>query len=100
MFIFNKKKFRKILSPIKTLLDNFFSNFKSSNKHAPIKKKFNYLDNKIESFFDKIRNFKKYNQSKKKFFYLDNKVAISIASLVLLFFGYFLIPVFYKEDNI
>ena len=55
MFYFNKKKFRKILSPISGLLDNFFSKFKSSNKHAPIKKKLNYLDNKIESFFDKIR---------------------------------------------
>ena len=100
MFNFNKKKFRKILSPINTLLDNFFSNFKSSNKHAPIKKKFNYLDNKIESFFDKIRNLKKYNQSKKKFYYLDNKVAISVACLILLFFSYFLIPAFYKEDKI
>ena len=100
MFNFNKKKFRKILSPIKTLLDNFFGNFKSSNKHAPIKKKLNYLDNRIESFFEKIRNLKKYNQSKKKFYYLDNKIAISIASLILLFFSYFLIPVFYNEDNI
>ena len=100
MFNLNKKKFRKILSPITTLLDNFFNKFISSNKHAPIKKKLNYLDNKIESFFDKIRNLKKYNQSKKKFFYLDNKVAISIASVVLLFFSYFLIPVFYKDDLI
>ncbi len=58
------------------------------------------MDNKIESFFDKIRNLKKYNQGKKKYYYLDNKVAISIASLVLLFFSYFLIPVFYKEDKI
>jgi len=100
MLNFNKKKFRKILSPITTLLDNFFSKFISSNKHAPIKKKLNYLDNKIESFFDKIRNLKKYNQNKKKFYYLDNKVAISIASLILLFFSYFLIPVFYKDDLI
>ena len=100
MFNLNKKKFKKILSPITTLLDNFFNKFISSNKHAPIKKKFDYLDSKIENFFDKIRNFKKYNQSKKKFFYLDHKVAISIASLVLLFFSYFLIPVFYKEDKI
>ena len=100
MLNFNKKKFRKILSPINNLLDNFFGNFKSHNKHAPLKKKFNYLDNRIESFFDKIRNLKKYNQSKKKFYYLDNKIAISIASIVLLFFSYFLIPAFYKEDNI
>ena len=100
MLNFNKKKFRKILSPITTLLDNFFSKFISSNKHAPIKKKLSYLDNKIESFFDKIRNLKKYNQNKKKFYYLDNKVAISIASLILLFFSYFLIPVFYKDDLI
>ena len=100
MLNFNKKKFRKILSPITTLLDNFFNKFISSNKHAPIKKKFNYLDSKIESFFDKFRNLKKYNQSKKKFFYLDNKIAISVASLLLLFFAYFLIPVFYKEDLI
>ena len=100
MFNFNKKKFRKILSPINTLLDNFFGNFRSSHKHAPIKKKFNYLDNKIESFFEKIRNLKKYNQNKKKFYYLDNKIAISIASFVLLFFSYFLIPVFYKENSI
>ncbi|MFL2885112.1 MAG: hypothetical protein ACJZ34_02185 [Candidatus Pelagibacter sp.] len=100
MLNLNKKKFRKILSPITTLLDNFFNKFISSNKNAPIKKKLNYLDNKIESFFDKIRNLKKYNQNKKKFFYLDNKLAISIASLVLLFFSYFLIPVFYKDDLI
>ena len=100
MFNFNKKNFRKILSPINKLLDNFFGNFKSSNKHAPIKKKFDYLDNKIESFFDKIRNLKKFNQSKKKFYYLDNKIAISIASAIILFFSYFLIPVFYKEDLI
>ena len=100
MFYFNKKKFRKILSPITKLLDNFFGDLKSSNKYAPIKKKFNHLDNKIESFFDKIRNLKKYNQSKKKFYLLDNKLAISVASLVLLFISYFLIPVFYKEDNI
>ncbi len=100
MFKFNKKKFQKILSPISELLDNFFGNFKSSNKHAPLKKKFNYLDNKIESFFDKIRNLKKYNQGKKKYYYLDNKAAISIGSLVLLFFSYFLIPAFYKEDKI
>ncbi len=100
MFNFNKKKFRKTVSSINALLDNFFSIFKSSNKNAPLKKKFNILDNKIESFFYKIRNLTKYNQSKKKFYYLDNKLAISIASFVLLFFSYFLIPVFYKEDNI
>ena len=100
MLNFNKKKFRKILSPITTLLDNFFTKIISSNKHAPIKKKLSYLANKIESFFDKIRNLKKYNQNKKKFIHLDNKVAISIASLVLLFFSYFLIPVFYKDDLI
>ena len=100
MFYFNKKKFRKTLSSINTLLDNFFSNFKSSNKFAHLKKKFNYLDNKIETFFEKIRNFRKYNQNKKKFYYLNNKVAISIASLVLLFFSYFLIPVFYEENSI
>ena len=82
MLNLNKKKFRKILSPITTLLDNFFNKFISSNKHAPIKKKLNYLDNKIESFFDKIRNLKKYNQNKKKFYLLDNKIVISIASLV------------------
>ena len=100
MFNFNKKKFRKILPSITGILDNIFSNFLSSNKHAPIKKKLNYLDNKIESFFDKIRNLKKYNQNKKKFYYLDNKVAISVACSVLLFFSYFLIPAFYKEDKI
>ena len=100
MFNFYKKKFRKILSSINKLLDNFFDNFKSPNKHAPIKKKFNNLSNKIESFFDKIRNLKKYNQSKKKFYFLNNKVSISIASLVILFFCYFLIPVFYEEDKI
>ncbi len=99
MFNLNKKNLQKILSPISTLLDNFFNNFKSPNKQAPIKKKFDYIDNKIESFFDKIRHLKKYNQSKKKFYSLDNKIAISIACLVLLFFSYFLIPVFYEEDN-
>ena len=100
MFNLYKKKFRKILTLINSRFDSFFSAIKSSTKQAPIKKKFSYLDNKIESFFDKIRNLKKYNQRKKKFYYLDNKVAISIASLVLLFFSYFLIPVFYKEDRI
>ena len=100
MFNLYKKKLRKILSPIVSLLDSFFGNFKSSNKHAPLRKKFNYLDSKIESFFDKFRNLKKYNQSKKKFFYLDNKIAISVASALLLFFSYFLIPVFYNEGLI
>ena len=100
MFNFNKKKFQKILSPINKLLDNFFGNFKSSNNHAPLRKRINYLDNRIESFFDKFRNLKKYNQGKKKFYYLDNKIAISIASLLLLFFSYFLIPVFYKDNLI
>ncbi len=100
MFNFNKKKFRKILSPINTLLDNFFGIFKSSNKYAPVKKKFIYLDNRIENFFEGIRNLKKYNQSKKKFYHLDNKIAISAASLLLLCFSYFLIPVFYKEDSV
>ena len=52
MFNFNKKKFRKILSPINTLLDNFFGNFKSSNKHAPIKKKFNYLASRGKHIFE------------------------------------------------
>ena len=100
MFNFNKKKFQKILSPINKLLDNFFGNFKSSNKHAPLRKRINYLDNRIESFFDKFRNLKKYNQGKKRFYYLDNKIAISIASLLLLFLSYFLIPVFYKDNLI
>ena len=100
MFNINKKKFRKILSPFSSLLDSFFNNFKSSNKHAPLKKKFDYLDNKIENFFDKFRNLKKYNQGKKKFYYLNNKIAISIASAIILFFSYFLIPVFYKENLI
>ena len=100
MFNINKKKFRKILSLFSSLLDSFFNNFKSSNKHAPLKKKFDYLDNKIENFFDKFRNLKKYNQGKKKFYYLNNKIAISIASAIILFFSYFLIPVFYKEDLI
>ena len=94
------KKFRKILSPIKSILDSFFSNFKSSNKHAPLKKKFESLDQKIESFFDKFRNLKKYNQNKKKLYYLNNKITIFIATSVLLFFSYFLIPIFYKDDII
>ena len=94
------KKIRKIISSIKLILDSFFSNFKSSNKHAPLKKKFESLDQKIESFFDKFRNLKKYNQNKKKLYYLNNKITIFIATSVLLFFSYFLIPIFYKDDII
>ena len=65
-----KKKLKKILLTIYRLIGSFFDKFKSSNKHTPIKKKFNILDNKIENFFDKFRSLKKYNLSKNKFYYL------------------------------
>ena len=101
---FYKKKLKKILLPINRIIDSFFNELNrskpESNKQIPIKKKIILLDNRIESFFDKFKNFKKFNQNKKKSFHLNNKLAISIASLIILFFSYFLIPVFYEEQKI
>ncbi len=101
---FYKKKLKKLLLPINRVLESFFTELGRSksqpNKHTPIKKKIIQLDGRIESFFDNFKNLKKFNHSKKKFYYLSNKIAISIASLVLLFFSYFLIPAFYNEDKI
>ena len=94
-----KKKLQKILLSINRLIGSFFDKFKSSNKHTPIKKKINILDNKIENFFDKFRSFKKYNLSKNKFYYLNNKIALSIALLLILFLSYFLIPAFYDKNE-
>ena len=94
-----KKKLKKILLTIYRLIGSFFDKFKSSNKHTPIKKKFNILDNKIENFFDKFRSLKKYNLSKNKFYYLNNKIALSFALLFILFLSYFLIPVFYDKNG-
>ena len=95
-----KKKFQKLVLSINRLIGSFFDKFKSSNKHTPIKKKFNILDNKIENFFDKFRSLKKYNLSKNKFYYLNNKIALSFALLFILFLSYFLIPVFYNKNEI
>ncbi len=95
-----KKKLKKILLTIYRLIGSFFDKFKSSNKHTPIKKKFNILDNKIENFFDKFRSLKKYNLSKNKFYYLNNKIALSFALLFILFLSYFLIPVFYDKNEV
>ena len=101
---FYKKKLKKILLPINRIIERFFTEINRSKsqsmRQTPIKKKIIQLDGRIESFFDKFKNYKKYNQSKKKFYYLNNKIAISIASFVILFFSYFLIPAFYKEDQI
>lgn len=94
-----KKKLQKILLSINKLIGSFFDKFKSSNKHTPIKKKINILDNKIENFFDKFRSLKKFNQSKNKFYYLNNKIALSIALLLILFLSYFLIPAFYDKNE-
>ena len=101
---FYKKKLKKLLLPINRIIESFFAELNrsksQSSKQTPIKKKIIQLDGKIESFFDKFKNLRKFNQNKKKFFYLNNKIAISIASLVILFFSYFLIPAFYNEDKI
>ena len=101
---FYKKKLKKLLLPINKILGSFFQELErsksSSNKQPLFKKKIIHLDNRIESFFDKFKNLRKFNQSKKKFYYLNNKIAITIASLIILFFSYFLIPAFYKEDLI
>ncbi len=99
-----KKKLKKILLPINRIIESFFTEIdrskSQSNKQTPIKKKIIQLDNKIESFFDKFKKLRKFNQSKKKFYYLNNKIGITIASFIILFFSYFLIPVFYKESLI
>ena len=101
---FYKKKLKKILLPINRVIESFFTEIdrskSQSNRQIPIRKKIIQLDNWIESFFDKFKNLRKFNQSKKKFYYLNNKIAISIASAIILFFSYFLIPVFYKENLI
>ena len=101
---FYKKKLKKLLLPINRIIGSFFTELNrsksQSNTQTPIKKKIIQLDGRIESFFDKFKNLRKFNQNKKKFFYLDNKIAISIASLAILFFSYFLIPAFYNEDKI
>ena len=101
---FYKKKLKKLLLPINRIIESFFTELNRSKsqsiKQTPIKKKIIQLDSKIESFFDKFKNLRKFNQNKKKFFYLNNKIAISIASFVILFFSYFLIPAFYNEDKI
>ena len=101
---FYKKKLKKILLPINRIIGSFFAELNrskfQSNRQTPIRKKIIQLDGRIESFFDKFKNLRKFNQSKKKLYYLNNKIAISITCLVLLFFSYFLIPAFYKEDKI
>ena len=101
---FYKKKLKKILLPINRIIGSFFTELNRSKSQSirqiPIRKKIIQLDNWIESFFDKFKNLRKFNQSKKKFYYLNNKIGITIASLIILFFSYFLIPAFYKEDLI
>ncbi len=101
---FYKKKLKKLLLPINRIIGSFFNELNrsksQSNTQTPIKKKIIQLDGRIESFFDKFKNLRKFNQNKKKFFYINNKIAVSIASLVILFFSYFLIPAFYNEDKI
>ena len=101
---FYKRKLKKLLLPINRVIESFFNELNrsksQSSKQTPIKKKIIKLDGKIESFFDKFKNLRKFNQNKKKFFYLNNKIAVSIASLVILFFSYFLIPAFYNEDTV
>ena len=101
---FYKKKFKKILLSINEVIESFFTEVNrsksQSSKQIPIKKKIIQLDNRIESFFVKFRNFKKYNQSKKKFSYFDQKIAISVGVIVVLFFSYFLIPLFYSDDYV
>ena len=95
-----KKKFQKILLSINKLIHSFFNKFNSSNKHKPIKKKFDNLDNKIESFFDKFKNFKKYNHSKKKFYFFNGKLVLSIALIIITTLSYFLLPVFYNKKQL
>ncbi len=101
---FYKKSLRKILLQINRIIGSFFAELNrsksQSNRQTHIKKKIIQLDSRIESFFDKFKNLRKFNQSKNKLYYLNNKIAISITCLILLFFSYFLIPAFYKEDKI
>ena len=101
---FYKKKLKKILLPINRIIERFFTEIDrskpQSNRQTSIKKKISQLDGRIESFFDKFKNLRKFNQSKKNFYYLNNKIGITIASLIVIFFGYFVIPAFYKEDII
>ncbi len=101
---FYKKKLKRILLPINRILESFFAEIdrskSRSNRQTPIKKKIDQLDGTIESFFDRFRDLKRFNQRKKKFYYLNNKIAISIASVIILFFSYFLIPAFYEDGKI
>ena len=101
---FYKKKIKKILLPINKIIGSFFTEIERSKsqsfKQTPLKKKISQLDGRIESFFDKFKKLGKFNQNKKKLYFINNKIVISIASLVILFFSYFLIPAFYKEDKI
>ncbi len=101
---FYKKKLKKILLPINRILESFFTEIdrskSRSNRQTPIKKKIDQLDGTIESFFDSFKDLKRFNQRKKKFYYLNNKIAISIASVIILFFSYFLIPAFYEDGKI
>tara|TARA_B100000035_G_scaffold220561_1_gene189351 strand:+ start:584 stop:2167 length:1584 start_codon:yes stop_codon:yes gene_type:complete len=101
---FYKKKLKRLLLPINRILESFFAEINRSklrsNRQTPIKKKIDQLDGIIENFFDKFKDFKKFNQRKKKFYYLKNRIAISIASAIILFFSYFLIPAFYQDDKI
>ncbi len=101
---FYKKKLKKLLLPINRIIERFFNELNRSKSQAikptHIRKKIIQLDGRIETFFDRFKNLKKFNQSKKKLYFLNNKTIISIASLVILFLSYFLIPTFYKEDKI
>ena len=101
---FYKKKLKRILLPANRIIGSFFAELNrskfQSNRQTPLKKKIIQLDGRIESFFDNFKNLRKFNQSKKKLYFLNNKIAISITCLVLIFFSYFLIPAFYKEDKI
>ena len=100
---FYKKKFRKLLLSVNKIFDSFFNELARSKsqkiKREPIKKKLFHFEHKIESFFNKLKEFKKYNQSKKKLSFFKNKTVLSVTLTFLLFVSYFLMPVFYNNDE-
>ena len=99
-----KKKFRKLLLPINKIIESFFSELSRSkytkNKHAPIKKKFIRLDQKIESFFDQFKELKKFNQNKKILNVFEYKKSIIFIIILLFSSTYFILPSFYNKKEI
>jgi len=101
---FYKKKLRKLLLSINKIIESFFNELSRSkypkNKRTLFKKKFISLDQKIESFFNQFKEFKKYNQNKKILNIFEYKKSLILVIFFLLSSTYFILPSFYKDDEI